>query len=195
MEFSHPPPAGRASPARPYDAPVRCALPILALALVACDTPGAPASIDAAIDASIDAAVDATIDAATDAPSVCDRETRADTYQPGMTRTGDHGFTAALLGSVPGPPPRGNSAWDLRLTDAAAIARDDLALRITPFMPDHGHGTAVVAHVTAAGADGRYHVAPVNLWMPGLWSIRVAVADAAAPTVELDAITFWFCVP
>jgi len=175
---------------------VRCALLALALAgVVACDDHAAPPALDAAVDAAVDAPPDAPIDAAVDAPSVCDRETRADTYQPGMTRTGAAGFTAALLASVPGPPPRGNSAWDLRLTDAAAVARDDLALRITPFMPDHGHGTAVVAHVTAAGADGRYHVAPVNLWMPGLWSIRVAVADAAAPTVELDAITFWFCVP
>ena len=175
---------------------MRCALLVLAVAgVVACADRPPPAALDAAVDAPSDAATDVAVDAAVDAPSVCDRETRDDTYQPGMTRTGDHGFTVALLASVPGPPPRGNSAWDLRITDGAALARDALALRVTPYMPDHGHGTAVVAHVTAAGGDGRYHVEPVNLWMPGLWSIRVAIADAAMPTVELDAVTFWFCVP
>ena len=161
---------------------------MLVMALVGCEDAG-PAATDAAL---ADGAVDAAVADAPplDAPMFCDSETRDDPYAPGMIKLGPNGYEFKLVTSTPGPPRKGNNTWVVQISHPAPV--DGLALTVVPFMPDHGHGTAVVPVITPA-ASGTYSIAPVNLFMTGLWSVRIT-ARAAAGSAELDHADFLFCV-
>jgi hypothetical protein len=165
----------------------------LAAALAACgDEPGAA---DAAGVADAVLAVDAPVDAspAPDAPSVCDSETRDDVYAPGLAKTGPAGYVVRMIESIPAPPARGNNEWTLEVLAPAGPGQPGLGLTAVPFMPDHGHGTTIVAEDTDLGA-GRYRLTPVNLFMRGFWTVRVGVRAEAGAGAELDVVTFAFCV-
>ncbi|MCX5741378.1 MAG: FixH family protein [Proteobacteria bacterium] len=157
----------------------------------ACKGDASPTT-DAAVAVDTPVAIDAMIDGATiDGPKFCDSETRDDVYVPGMIKVGDNGYAFELVSSTPGPPPKGNSAWVVRIRHPDPI--DNLALTIVPFMPDHGHGTSVQAVITPM-ANGTYGIAPVNLFMTGFWSVRIGIADQATPATELDHVAFLWCV-
>ena len=100
-------------------------------------------------------------------------------YQPGMQVMSSAGtFTIKLLDSTPGPPVKGPNTWTLEIDDASSgVALDGVVLSVTPWMPDHNHGTTPVG-VTPAGS-GTYTLAPVYLYMSGLWQIKMTVAAAA----------------
>jgi len=160
----------------------------LAVAIGACrqaEQPGDAAQADALRS---DAAVDAI---PIDAPKFCDSETRDDTYAAGLTKVGANGYSIVLVSSTPAPPQKGNNAWVVQVLHPAPV--DGLHLRVVPFMPDHGHGTAVVPVITPA-ANGTYNVSPVNLFMTGFWSVRIDLLDAANQDTELDHAAFLFCV-
>ena len=161
-------------------------------AMVGCSDHG-EARIDAPppVDGAPDAPPDAPIDARPDAPGLCDNETRDDDYIAGMSRTGVNGFGVVLVNSTPPPAAKGNYTWTVQVLDPAMSPRDGLTIAVFPFMPDHGHGTAVQAIVTPSGANGMYSISPINLFMTGLWSIRLGLRDG---NTELDAIVYWFCV-
>jgi hypothetical protein len=74
------------------------------------------------------------------------------------------------------------------VTDASGQVLPGLSLSVLPFMPDHGHGTAVNASVTAQGG-GDYTVTPLYFFMPGVWRIRFTSAGSS------DTADFWFCIP
>lgn len=138
------------------------------------------------------APVDAAIDAIpVDAPRFCDSETRDDPYGAGLTKIGANGYSVVLVSSTPAPPQKGNNTWVVQVRHPDPI--DGLHLRVVPFMPDHGHGTAVVPVITP-GANGTYTAAPVNLFMTGFWSTRIDLLDAANGDAELDHVAFLFCV-
>ena len=73
------------------------------------------------------------------------------------------------------PPPRGESAAELRIHDAAGLPRDGLTVRVTPWMPAHGHGAPSSPAVSALG-DGAYRVDALELSMPGTWELRIELA-------------------
>lgn len=120
----------------------------------------------------------------------CDNEPRADTYTAGMSKVGENGLEFVLVEAAPTPPDRGDNDWTIQVLDAAA-PMDGLILDVVPFMPDHGHGTPVIAEVTAAAESGTYDVTPVNLWMPGLWEVSVSASDDSD---LLDTAVFSFCI-
>lgn len=120
----------------------------------------------------------------------CDNETRADTYTAGMSKLGDNSIEFVLVEATPTPPAKGDNDWTVQVLDAAA-PMDGLTLDITPFMPDHGHGTPVIAEATATGESGTYEVTPVNLWMPGLWQVSISASDDSG---MLDTAVFAFCI-
>mgnify|MGYP001561145957 CR=1 FL=1 len=120
----------------------------------------------------------------------CATETRADTYAPNMVKIGSQGlYQFVLVESVPAPPAKGDNTWTLRILDLNDMGIDGATLTVTPFMPDHGHGTAIEAVVTPGG-NGTYTADPVNLWMPGLWRTTIAVNDGGA----VDDAVFAFCI-
>lgn len=147
------------------------------------------ASLDAAPPVA-DAAPDAAVDAATS--TYCLTEDRDDDYAPGMSKVGEAGYTVVLVSSDPGPPDKGNNAWVVQALDPEGAAVDDLDIDVFSFMPDHGHGTPVTPVITPQGGDGQYAIDPINLYMTGLWTVRLALEDADAN--ELDRVVFAFCV-
>jgi hypothetical protein len=121
----------------------------------------------------------------------CETETRAVPYSPDLTRTASSGaWQAVLVVSEPGPPIKGTNTWTVRLLDGSGATRDDVTVTARTFMPDHNHGSTVKAVVTPMGG-GVYRVAPLYLYMPGLWQVTL---DIDAPTGP-DNVMFPICIP
>jgi hypothetical protein len=90
----------------------------------------------------------------------------------------------------PQPPERGTNDVELTITGAAdGLARDGLALGIKPWMPAMGHGSSIVP-IIAPKMNGKYLVSNVDLFMPGLWQLRLTISgqaeDYAAPAFEIQ---------
>ena len=78
-----------------------------------------------------------------------------------------------------------------RVVGAAGKPVDGAKLTVTPFMIDHGHGSAVTPIVTPAG-DGKYTISKVYLSMAGLWRITVSVVPPAGTAAT--EVTYSFCL-
>ena len=141
-----------------------------------------------------------------DAPppfAVCANETRADSYSAGMLKPGKGGkLTAQLLSSDPGPPVKGTNAWKLMVKDSAGNPLDGATIAVTPYMPDHSHGTSVRA-VVCPGVDdacktvaplpgGTYSITPLYFFMAGLWQTTLDIRSADGTVT--DSVVFSFCV-
>jgi hypothetical protein len=121
--------------------------------------------------------------------TACSTDTRKDVYAAGMTKPAGP-LTVKLVDSDPGPPIKGTNTMTVEVTDASGAPVDGAKLTVTPFMPDHGHGSSVVPTVTPSGG-GKYVVANVYFVMAGLWRVTFSVQSGTAP--EADAI-FNFCL-
>ena len=123
----------------------------------------------------------------------CAAESRDDEFVVGLEKPGASGrLTFTLMAASPAPPSRGDNTWTLQLAgggDPVGAA----AITVTPFMPDHQHGTPIEVGVTAAATAGEYMLAPVNMWMPGLWEITIDAARTAG--ADGDHAVFRFCIP
>ncbi len=124
------------------------------------------------------------------APTItCQNDSRVAVYAPGMSAT-TGGRTFVLVSSDPTPPARGVNNWTVRLLDSAGNALKDQAFDVTPFMPDHGHGSTVKATATANG-DGTYAVGPLSFFMPGVWRVTFSVLQDGGTSQDA---AFFFCV-
>lgn len=124
-------------------------------------------------------------------PPSCATETRADVYSAGMEKAGAQGtMTVRLIESVPGPPLKGDSTWRVKLLGASGAPLSGGGLTVTPFMPDHQHGTSIKTKVQELG-EGEYSLSPLNLFMAGLWTITIAAQPAMGTT---DQAIFTFCI-
>ncbi len=92
-----------------------------------------------------------------------------------VSSEGDAGGVATLefLAGEPMPPIVGNNSWLFGL-EVGGKPLPDLAaaITVTPFMPDHGHGTPTKVNVVEE-EPGEYRFEPVHLRMAGFWEIRV----------------------
>jgi len=122
----------------------------------------------------------------------CATDDRAPEFAIGLAATGANGYTLAIEAATPFPAARGDNAWTVAITDGAAAPAAGLQIAVDPRMPDHGHGTPIVAVVTETGTAGTYEIDPINLWMPGYWEIGVQLSDSGGS--PLDAATFKVCV-
>jgi len=135
-------------------------------------------------------------DAGADAPIDCTMETRADTFVVGLDKHGTAGaLDFVLMSATPAPPARGDNTWILQINAmASGVVGSPVAgatMNVTPFMPDHQHGTPIQVVVTPQATAGQYQLAPVNMWMPGYWETTV---QATAGTSS-DTAVFKFCIP
>lgn len=120
----------------------------------------------------------------------CDEETRDEEFVAGMSKTGEGGMTFALVAADPAPPARNDNAWTLMLSqDGTPIA--GATIEVTPFMPDHNHGTPTVTQILPGLANGEYGLNPVNMFMPGLWEVTIQ----ATKDDVTDEVVFRFCIP
>jgi YtkA-like len=85
------------------------------------------------------------------------------------------GLSLSLLSAEPEVPVVGNSSWLVALeSEVGSVVAAASRIEVIPYMPDHGHGTAVAVEVYEE-APGRYRLAPINLRMPGYWEITLTL--------------------
>lgn len=128
----------------------------------------------------------------------CLEETRDDEFVLGLTKPGEQGvYEFKIVTAEPATPARGDNRWLLEVnTTAAPVAPvSGATLRVTPFMPDHSHGSGKSVLVTPMTAAGQYQVEPVNLWMPGLWEITIQAEATQTGGTQRDSVVFRFCLP
>lgn len=82
----------------------------------------------------------------------------------------------ALVAAEPPRPIVGNNTWSFTLkVDEEPLEGVASAITVTPFMPDHGHGTPTEVVVTEI-EPGVYRFAPVHTRMAGYWEIGVDIS-------------------
>jgi hypothetical protein len=123
----------------------------------------------------------------------CAADTRGETYVSGLAASGvDHSFDAKLMAMNPEPPSRGNNTWNVEIDDAttgAPMTGLASAITVTPFMPDHQHGSPITVDVSDDGS-GNYTLDPINLWMPGVWTVTISVDQGSS----FDKAVYTFCL-
>jgi len=119
----------------------------------------------------------------------CSQDARKDIYTAGLSKKND-ALQVMIVESTPSPPKKGTNTMLLQIVDAAGKPVEGATVSVTPYMPDHAHGSAVVPAVTSMG-EGKYAVAKLYYPMPGLWKVTVTVqmAGGAAP----QEVAFNFC--
>jgi hypothetical protein len=120
----------------------------------------------------------------------CASDARKDVYTAGLSKQGA-GLTVKIVDATPAPPAKGTNVMTLQVLDGAGKPLDGASVQVTPFMPDHGHGSAVPPVVTPAGSDGKYAVDKVYLAMAGLWQLTITVTPAGGTRGE---VVFSFCL-
>jgi hypothetical protein len=121
--------------------------------------------------------------------TACSADTRADTYVAGLEK-GAGARKLKIVDARPAPPSKGQNTWLLEVRDAAGTPVEGAQITVVPFMPDHGHGSAVVPEVKALGG-GRYEVTKLYLSMAGLWEMTVTVTP---PGGAAEKAVFAFCL-
>jgi hypothetical protein len=130
-----------------------------------------------------------------EAPVDCALETRDDDFAIGLEKVSTSGLHYRLMQSDPAPPARFDNRWTIQVTDTNGAPLAGQTITVTPFMPDHGHGTGVVTVVTESATTlGEYDANPVFLAMPGLHQVFVDIAPTTTP-VDNDQVVFAFCIP
>jgi hypothetical protein len=138
------------------------------------------------------------MDSGDDAPVDCTMVTGTDTFTVGLEKMGAVGTLDFKLMSIdPAPQPvRGDNTWIVQLNSmnnsVVGAPIDGAALEVTPYMPAHGHGTPIIPTITPTGDAGQYKVAPVNLWMPGVWQTTIKATPAGGTA---DKAVYTFCLP
>lgn len=127
----------------------------------------------------------------------CETDTRAMPYRPGMQVASSASppvFLLKLLESRPGPPVKGQNTWTVEVDElATGTPLDELGLSVVPYMPDHMHGTLPV-EVTPTGA-GTYTLAPVYLYMSGVWQVRFTITAPNVGGGTTDTAVIPICIP
>jgi hypothetical protein len=123
---------------------------------------------------------EASHDASVTTPTGCAAEARADAFAIGLTKALPSGHVVRIVGATPAPPAKGDNAWTVELIDGAGKPVSGATIVVTPFMPDHGHGTATAPTVTPEGAPGKYSISKMNLPMAGYWDVTLSVTIGAA---------------
>lgn len=112
----------------------------------------------------------------------CAAEPRKDEFAAGLSKPAGS-LSVTLIESRPPLPIKGENAMTLEIRDAAGQPLDAATVTVTPWMPDHAHGSADKPIVTPKGS-GRYDVEQVYLVMAGLWQIKIAVQPQGSATSE-----------
>jgi len=118
-----------------------------------------------------------------------------DCYVDGMEKSSSQ-IRVRLIEASPGPPERGDfNHWLLEITDLEGQPIDGIYIRVDPTMPSHGHGTMPLPTATPVEEiPGQYAVQPLNLFMPGLWQIRVHVTGPGDEPEFQDFVDFEFWI-
>jgi hypothetical protein len=96
-------------------------------------------------------------------------------------------LTVAVFTS-PQPPERGQVGGRLLFTDKSGTRVEGVTVAVTPWMPEHGHGSSVTPTVDSDGMGG-FVISNLFLAMPGTWQLRVdvsgSVTDELVPSFDI----------
>jgi hypothetical protein len=120
--------------------------------------------------------------------TACAQDTRKDVYTAGLAKQND-ALSVKIVEATPSPPKKGTNTMLLQIADGAGKPLDGATVSVTPYMPDHAHGSAVTPVVTPMG-EGKYAVAKIYYPMPGLWKVTVTVQ---MPNSAPQEVAFNFC--
>jgi hypothetical protein len=120
----------------------------------------------------------------------------ADTFVVGLEHPGKDGrYNFRMMSAGPAPPARGDNTWVVQINslNAGVVGAPitGATLKITPFMPEHGHGSLVPIVITPMTEPGQYQASPVNMRMEGVWEITIRATVGA----DTDSALFKFCLP
>ena len=129
-------------------------------------------------------------------PVICATETRDDEFVVGLAKMGaGSALEFKLMSANPAPPARDDNTWELQLSSVTGGTIGGpvtgASLQVTPFMPDHQHGSGKTVVVEPMAEAGHYELTPINLWMPGLWETTISASSASGS----DSVVFRFCIP
>lgn len=123
--------------------------------------------------------------------SDCEAETRDDEFSIGLSKSSES-VTVTFVAADPAPPVNGDNTWTVALTDAGGQPLVDASITsVLPWMPDHGHGTAVEAKATATENPGEFVITPIDFHMNGLWEVTL---DIQVQPDTTEQVVFAFCV-
>ena len=122
--------------------------------------------------------------------SACAQDARKDVYTAGLSKQTASAMSVKVMSATPAPPAKLTNELTLQLLDAAGRPVDGATISVVPFMPDHGHGSAVKPAVTPKGG-GVYDVTNLYDPLPGLWRVTVTVQ---MPNVAAQDVAFSFCI-
>lgn len=123
----------------------------------------------------------------------CVDDPRVEPYVAGITREGEHGTLSYRLDSSdPAPPAKGGNTFEVSVLDSEGVPVTG-DLRVELVMPDHGHGTQVEPVISYDEATERFTIAPVYLFMAGVWRVRLELA-AGNPSKVVDRADLFFCI-
>lgn len=133
-------------------------------------------------------------DAEEDEGLACVKSGRGETYVVGLEHAGTAGaLDFKLMTAMPAPPAFSKNTWIIQVNlmsgGVVGAPATGAAITVTPFMPDHQHGTLRV-DVEAMPDAGQYKLTPIDMWMAGLWEITI---DAQVGAVH-DSVVYKFCI-
>lgn len=82
------------------------------------------------------------------------------------------------------PPSRGSIDIELAIFGPDGEPRDDLDLRVVPWMPDMAHGASDEPAIVPMGG-GRYELGPVDMFMSGRWELRTTIAGPSEDRAKI----------
>lgn len=106
----------------------------------------------------------------------------------GMAKAGPAGATFSIASATPSAVQQGLNEWTVGIHDSGGMPVEG-TVTLSPFMPNHGHGSPTPATITPLGG-GQYDIAGINLSMEGVWTITMTVAS---PSLT-ESVAFTFCV-
>jgi hypothetical protein len=124
----------------------------------------------------------------------CVASKRGEDYVVGLEHAGTTGaLNFRLMSAMPAPPAFSKNTWIIQVNSLSGgvvgAPVTGAAITVTPFMPDHEHGTLRV-NVEAMPDAGHYRLTPIDMWMAGLWEVTI---DVTAGAVR-DSTVYRFCI-
>jgi hypothetical protein len=125
----------------------------------------------------------------------CINAGRGETYTVGLEHVGAAGvLDFKLMSATPAPPAFNDNTWVIQIhTMTSGVVGDPATgatIAVSPFMPDHQHGTPIRAKVEAMPTAGQYKLSPINMWMPGYWEVTISADTGTAR----DSVIYKFCI-
>lgn len=120
--------------------------------------------------------------------SVC-AESESGCFDPTWSVRSEN-YVLSLQSASPAPPIRGENTWVIKVVDTSAGSPVECELDVTPFMPEHNHGSPTQPNVKRLG-EGEYEITNIVFNMSGLWEMRFDVICDERELSDSPIYTFW----